>query len=134
MAVHSYWTKKLQDAGKKMSTLKYLGLDYCSTDTSHHCYNLPTTDPLLITIAEVKCKVLVQRYPLTAINSAGKNNVALENLQHFVFICRSIQHKQDSYIKHVQDVLHSNNYTFPQLTNNLQDWYTHLLLDSKVLT
>ena len=30
MAVHSDWTKKLPDAGKKMSTLKYLDLVYCS--------------------------------------------------------------------------------------------------------
>ena len=37
-------------------------------------------------------------------------------------------------MKQVQDVLHSDNYTYPQLSNNSQHCYTQLLLDSKVLT
>ena len=141
-AVHEFWSNKLRDEACKMVTLKYLSIKQCGTDKPHHCYTLPTTDPILVTQANVKCKVLVQRYSLTATHSAGKKKTlvcplchsAPEDLHHFLFECKPIHQHNDTYIEQLQAVLEKRHFLFPSLSTSSKDWYTQLILDARSLT
>ena len=141
-AVHEYWTNKLKEEACKMVTLKYLSVNFCSTDKPHYSYSLPTTDPMLVTQATVKCKFLVQRYPLTATYSAGKNrshvcpicSIEPEDLHHFLFDCEPIHQDTDTYIEQLQAVIRKKHLLFPPLSASSKDWYTQLILDARTLT
>ena len=136
-AVGRYWEEKLKDEATHMKTLKYLNIEGCSIGSNHHCYNLHTTDPMQVTMASVKTKLLVQRYPLTATQRAGRKKSDLcvickhepETLQHFLFKCASL-HKPDD--THLRRIIRIHNYIVPPLERNTADWYTQLILDPSV--
>ena len=141
-AVNSFWTRKLQTEATSYSTLKYLCIDNCSTTTPHHSYLLPNADPLLVTMAAVKNKVLIQRYPITASHTSGKHKTKTcpfcfqeeEDLQHFLFDCHATHSQADTYIEQIQAVLENHSLLIPKFSKHSKDWYTQLLLDPRVLT
>ena len=125
-----------------MSTLKYMGVTHCSTEEPHHIYNTPSTDPMMVMEAAVKCKVLVQRYPLTDSHYAGKKRCkecplcseGPEDLEHFLHECKITHHATDTFLEKMQAVMSGQGYRYPPFSQSSKEWYTQLMLDAKVIT
>ena len=68
--IQKYWQQKIkEDAGKK-SSMKFLNLEACMPDMVHPVWRCGT-DPLQVTIAVTKARLLIKRYPLGSSHSAG---------------------------------------------------------------
>ena len=140
-AVIQYWNKQLKEEAKQMSTLKYLNIQKCSVEKPHISYLATPTDPLKVCMTATKTKLLVQRYPLTALQASGKKKQDScpickedsETLPHFLLECQPIGQNRMRYIGEIQDTLEESNLKPLPLTENTRDWYVQLLLDSTVL-
>ena len=109
----------------------------------HPIYSTLPTDPIHTVMAATATKLLVQRYPLTALSYAGKArpqscpvcNVESETLTHFLLWCN--HERSLKYVHEVQSLLAHKNFSFPTLNRDCtesQEWYTQLLLDPTALT
>ena len=94
-AILQHWEKKLRREAETKKSLEHLNLDATSLRAPHPAWRLGAADPLTVTKATTKVKLLTQRYPLFYSRVAGNNygskcplcNNSEETLEHFLVTC-----------------------------------------------
>ena len=75
--VNQFWENKLREDAASKSTLRYLNLQNCTIGTVHPIYHTLPTDQIHTLMAATATKLLVQRYPLTALSYAGEKTLTI---------------------------------------------------------
>ena len=115
-AVHGLWTKELRETARDKSSLQYLNLEGCSTDSVHPVWQ-DLSCPLAIKKATVKAMLLTKRYPLSTSPTAGINQSDTcplckrdpETTTHFILQCSKLSATRLPYIRRIMDMCRNQN-------------------------
>ena len=124
-AVHSKHFDNLKREAETKKSLVYINLDACTEGEVHPIWNV-SSSPEMVTMATVKTKMLVQRYPVTASSHAGKAKSDVcplcagssETLSHFILQCTALDAVRKPYIEKICSTLDSLSYSLPEDTED----------------
>lgn len=110
-AILSYWNAKLKQEASSKSSLKFLNLEVCSLNTTHHVWQTGS-DPLQATMAIVKARLLLGRYPLTGLKYSGRNRAkecplcqnGEETTEHFVMQCAHLEPERTTIMPKLREI------------------------------
>ena len=130
-AVHASWINALKEEAEEMSSLCYLNISACSTNTVHPVWT-GLSCPLSIKKATIKALLLTQRYPLSTCRVAGARqrekcplcNEDPEDTIHFLLHCPTLATTRAPYMHKIMDMCRKLKISVD--TDNL----TKLILDS----
>ena len=115
-SINTHWQERLKKEAAEKKTLAYVHLESCKVGQVHPVWRCGT-DPLQVTMAATKARLLVQRYALAGTHCAGKNkrdNCPLcdgppETLTHFLVDCPKLEDCRAPYIKKISSHLRQQN-------------------------
>ena len=92
----------------------------CLPGSVHPVWDVPS-DPEQVTMATIKAKMLIQRYPVSASSHAGKSKSDIcplcrcspETLCHFLLRCQALDKVRRFYIDKITSLLDRSNYILP---------------------
>ena len=130
-AINQHWSKKLKLDAAKKSSLKYLNLEAFKIGEVHPVWKVGS-DPVQVTMASNKARILVQRYQVYGVKCAGTRQLSTcplckgppETLEHFLLECPELQNKRTSHLKKLKTIL----------PNIKDEQLLQLIIDSSVYT
>ena len=122
-------TRKQKDEAKCKSSLKYLNVDNLAAREVHIVWKFAGTEPMTVTKAHVKCKILRGLYILQS-NCHKFNQYEVEPTygakeRHFIVTCTALQYVRQPFIQSLNSVLE-----LEQLSVNNDSDLLQLLLDA----
>ena len=115
-AINQHWYSKLKKEAAEKNTLKYLNTDACEPGKVHPVW-ICGSDPLDVTKAATKARMLVQRYGIASNHSAGRNksdtcplcHTDPETMPHFLLNCPVLEKARRPKLKKIVELLHQHN-------------------------
>jgi hypothetical protein len=121
-AILKFWHGKLSEDAAQKSSLQYMSPQSCKPGQVHPIWNCGS-DPIQATMATVKARLLVQRYPLSGLKCAGKGykqhcplcNGPPESLAHFLLECPPLEQSRDVHLQRLLQELSSQGFSSSKL-------------------
>ena len=112
-AVAEVWMEELKSEASEMSSLRFLNLEVCQYGQVHPAWNLSRSNPLTSFAANVRVKLLVQRYPLSSNHTAGSHmsktckmcHQEEETTLHFLLHCAALRETRSTHLPPVMNFL-----------------------------
>ena len=105
-AVLDHWEQKLKNTSITMKTMSHVNLNACNLHALHPIWRSGAADPLTVTKAALKARLLVQRYPLHYSRTAGIQynhpcplcGDTEESMSHFLIKCPALERTRQPYM------------------------------------
>ena len=120
--INTYWLQDLKQQASNMSTAALVNTDKCEVGkvADVWCHN---SDPVEARMASVKCRIMVQRYPLGYSYCAGNRKAKTctlcgedeETITHFLLVCPILATSRTRHLSKLKSCLLQLNLVSPEL-------------------